>query len=145
MENTIENSTENSTENNSTDCKIDKTDKRNISFFLNLDDTKKITNKPTLNNRKYSHVQRIPNTELFVVNINDIPYFYTTSKRDAIDKARYYLEFFRTELDRKYFIESISEDELHLVSTRNYFITQYDYLECVAKIETVPQIRFMVK
>ena len=141
MENTIENSTEN----NSTDSKIDTKDKRNISFFLNLDETKKITNKPTLNNRKYSHVQRIPNTDLFVVNINDVPYFYTTSKKEAIDKARSYLDFYRTDLDRKYFIDSISEDELHLVSTRNYFITQYDYLECVAKIQTVPQIRFMVQ
>jgi hypothetical protein len=141
MENTIENSTEN----NSTDSKIDTKDKRNISFFLNLDETKKITNKPTLNNRKYSHVQRIPNTDLFIVNINDVPYFYTTSKKEAIDKARSYLDFYRTDLDRKYFIDSISEDELHLVSTRNYFITQYDYLECVAKIQTVPQIRFMVQ
>ena len=141
MEKTIENSTEN----NSTDSKIDTKDKRNISFFLNLDETKKITNKPTLNNRKYSHVKIIPNTELFVVNIDDVPYFYTTSKKDAIDKARYYLEFLRTELDRKYFIDSISEDELHLVSTRNYFITQYDYLESVAKIQTVPQIKFMVQ
>jgi hypothetical protein len=141
----MENTVENSTQNNSTDYKIDTNDKRNVSFFLNLDDTKKITNKPTLNNRKYSHVQIIPNTELFVVNIDDVPYFYTTSKKDAIDKARCYLEFLRTELDRKYFIDSISEDELHLVSTRNYFITQYDYLESVAKIQTVPRIRFMVK
>ena len=124
-------------------------DRRNQSYWLPLDNDETERNiseymplKPELTKRIFT-AREVANTSIFAVLIDGVPKFYSQSRDDAIRKARNFLQINRTHFDRKYFIDNLPNDEIHLTSVNKFFIFQNETLEHVAKICKIPQVRFM--
>jgi hypothetical protein len=121
-------------------------DRRNKSYWLPLEneETKKdnLPVKPELTKRIFTS-KEVANTSIFAVLIDGVPKFYSHSKDDAIRKARNFLQINRKYFDRKYFIDNLPNDEIHLTSVNKFFLFQNETLEHVAKICKIPQVRFM--
>lgn len=121
-------------------------DRRNQSYWLPLDndetERKNLPVKPELTKRIFT-AREVANTSIFAVLIDGVPKFYSQSRDDAIRKARNFLQINRTHFDRKYFIDNLPNDEIHLTSVNKFFIFQNETLEHVAKICKIPQVRFM--
>ena len=124
-------------------------DRRNKSYWLPLDNDETERNisedtplKPELTKRIFT-AREVANTSIFAVLIDGVPKFYSQSRDDAIRKARNFLQINRTHFDRKYFIDNLPNDEIHLTSVNKFFLFQNETLEHVAKICKIPQVRFM--
>lgn len=124
-------------------------DRRNNYYWLPLEkeDSEEsrhgdLPPKPELTKRVF-RAREVANTSIFAVLIDGVPKFYSQSRDDAIRKARNFLEINRTHFDRKYFIDNLPNDEIHLTSVNKFFLFQNETLEHVAKIYKIPQVRFM--
>ena len=124
-------------------------DRRNKSYWLPLENeeterdiSEKLPLKPELTKRIFT-AREVANTSIFAVLIDGVPKFYSHSRDDAIRKARNFLHINRKHFDRKYFIDNLPNDEIHLTSVNNFFVFQNETLENVAKICKIPQVRFM--
>jgi hypothetical protein len=107
------------------------------SFFVSLDD-KKIKSKPVIHRPR---ARIVSNSEIFIVNIDGYPKFYTNTREEAVKKAIRYLKMIEREPDRQYCID-VFENEIQLNSTYNFYIIQYDCLEHLATITSIPQVQF---
>ncbi len=121
-------------------------DRRNKSYWLPLEneetERENLPLKPELTKRIFT-AREVPSTSIFAVLIDGVPKFYSQSRDDAIRKARNFLQINRTHFDRKYFIDNLPNDEIHLTSVNKFFLFQNETLEHVAKICKIPQVRFM--
>jgi hypothetical protein len=111
---------------------------RPTSFFVTLDEKKVHPKKSRSVVRKAS---LIPDSEIFMVDIDSYPKFYCKTKEEAVKKAICYLKMTKRDPDRKYHIRTF-EDQVHLTSTYNFYIIQYESLEHVATITAIPQVQF---
>jgi hypothetical protein len=137
MDNIVETSEDNSSP-------LDKNDKRNRAFFIHLEQTKKIQEKPCLTEHAFT-VRDVSNTHIFVVAIDNIPMFYTYDRQDALNKASAYLELRKNSFDRKYYIDTVNENQINLTSIYNYGIILTESVEHTANIYSIPKIQFMIQ
>jgi hypothetical protein len=120
------------------------TDKRNKSYFIYLDETNQIKNKPELST-KYHSLRNIPNTSVFLVSVNDIPLFYCRSRKEAVNKSTAFLDIKASNMNCKYYIENIDDFELYLTSIDNNSIIKTETVEHVVKITEIKEVGFMVE
>ena len=120
------------------------TDKRNKSYFIYLDETKQIKNKPELST-KYHSLRNIPNTSIFLVSVNDIPRFYCRTRKEAVNKGTALLDIKASNMNCKYYIENIDDFELYLTSIDNNSIVKTETVEHVVKITEIKEVGFMVE
>ena len=115
-------------------------DSKPTSFFVSLEDKKVKSKPPTI--RRQSRARVVSNSEIFIVNIDSYPIFYTNTREEAVKKAICYLKMIEREPDRQYRID-VFENEIQLTSTYNFYIIQYDCLEHLATITSIPQVSFV--
>ena len=82
----------------------------------------------------------IPDSQIYVVCINNVPYFYAKTLTDAQEKARNTLLNMYNDNDRTYYIEEEDSYTMNLSSTYHLFVINYDRLEATCKIHYVTQI-----
>lgn len=85
-----------------------------------------------------------PNSCIYLVCVDDRPFCYTKNIMDAELAAREYLErrFIRKNLGTRYDFCS-EEDSLTLVSKHDYYIVEFDRVECVCTFLPIWQIKFV--
>jgi cobalamin biosynthesis protein CobT len=82
----------------------------------------------------------IPDSQIYVVCINNVPYFYAKTLTDAREKARNTLLNMYNDRDRTYQIEEEDSYTMNLTSTYRWFVVSYDTLEATCRIHYVTQI-----
>jgi cobalamin biosynthesis protein CobT len=82
----------------------------------------------------------IPDSQIYVVCINNVPSFYAKTLTDAQEKARNTLLNMYNDRDRTYHIEEEDSYTMNLTSTYRWFVVSYDTLEATCRIHYVTQI-----